>query len=272
MKITVGLYFNTLSLISDALNSLTDIIASSISWLSIKVSYKKPDANHQFGHSRSQQVAGLIVAMFIGIVGFEILIESIRRLMTGERGVSSQLTLIVVAVVAAVKLFLYFYTKSVYRASGSVALKANMVDHRNDILISIIVFIGLFAFNLGYYYADAIAGVLISFYIIYSGYEVGMENIGYIMGKAPAREFFDKIIRISSSISGVRGLNDIRAHMLGTQVQCEIHIYVDPRISIKKAHDIGNSVRHAVEDLPEVENAFIHIDPDVKKRRKSLRF
>jgi cation diffusion facilitator family transporter len=144
LKIIVGITFNAISLISDALNSLSDIIASTVVYVSIKVSHADADKNHQFGHSRSQPIAGFLVAIFTCLVGVEIFRSSVARLLSHETGIPSVLTIYTVCIVAFVKLILLGFTYHAYQKNHSVALKASMLDHRNDIYIAIIVFAGLF--------------------------------------------------------------------------------------------------------------------------------
>jgi len=272
LKISVGLTFNTISLISDAMNSLTDIIASTAVYISIIVSHQEPDKDHQFGHTRSQPLAGFLVAIFTAVVGFEILQNSLTRLITKEHGLPSTITIYTICLVAAIKLGLFIYTYIAYNANKSIALKANLIDHRNDIFIAGIVFIGLFTFNHGYYFADAGAGILISFYILYSGYKIARENMDFIMGIAPPDKVFELIEKTAKKVRGVYGLNDIRAHMLGTKIECEVHIYVDPTLNIQEAHDIGKRVQDILESIDAIQRAYIHIDPAIGEKHRKRRF
>jgi divalent metal cation (Fe/Co/Zn/Cd) transporter len=92
------------------------------------------------------------------------------------------------------------------------------------------------------------------------------------MGVAPSEEIFELIEVRAMSIKGVLGLNDVRAHMLGTKIECEIHIYVDQKLNIKKAHDIGKRVQFAIEAMDDVQRAYVHIDPFLGRKHKPRRF
>lgn len=272
IKIIVGIMFNTISLISDALNSFTDILASIVIKIALKVSHQKPDKEHQFGHTRAQPIGGLVVAFFTIIVGYEVITNSINRIITKEQLITGIIPLIIVGIVFITKMILYIYTKSVLKKINSIALKASLVDHKNDIMISISVFIGLFVANMGYPIADPIIAIFIGLYIIKAGWNIGAENIDYLMGKAPPEEIFEKVEKTALSVKGVLGLNDVRAHFLGSHTEVEIHIYVDKNMNIQEAHDIGKLVQNSVEDLEEICKAIIHIDPFKGKLEKKRKF
>jgi cation diffusion facilitator family transporter len=271
-KIIVGLMFQSIALISDAINSFTDILASCIVHVSVLVSHKEADKEHQFGHERAQPIAGLIVAIFTGIVGFQVIIGSIEWLMEGSTTEKGLMPFLIVIMVIIVKLALYIYTRRIIKKKKSTALSASAVDHRNDVLISATVLIGILFSNLGYPILEPIVAIIIGIWIIRSGFYVGKDNIGYLMGVAPAEELFDTIEKKAKTIKGVIGINDMRAHYVGTAVEVEIHIYVDKELNIKKAHSIGKQVEKKVESIDEICKAFIHIDPFLGKYVKERKF
>lgn len=271
-KITVGIMYNSIAIISDALNSFTDIIASLIVHLSVIVSYRKADREHQFGHKRAQPIAGLIVAIFAGIIGFEIIAASIRKIMEGGEIVKGIFPIILMISVMIIKFFMYVYTKRVCKKTKSTALIAEAVDHRNDVLVSLAVLIGVGASNLGYAMFDPIIAMIIGVWIIKCGYDIGMDNIKFLMGEAPSVGLFEKIEEKAKTVRGVIGLNDVRAHYVGTDIEAEVHIYVDRKLNIVKAHDIGKKVQGRLEKMGEISRAFVHIDPFQGKIDRGRKF
>lgn len=270
-KLIIGILFNSIAVISDSLNSLFDIISSFIVYFSIKESHKKPDKKHQFGHTQSQPIAGLVIAILTGIFGFQIFIASIRRFLSHEQLVMGYLPLLLMITVMLVKALLYYFSILISKRTKSVALKAAAVDHRNDVLVSFIVLIGLVLANLGYPLFDPIAGAIISLYVIYSGFSLGKENIDYITGSAPSDEVFDNIEQCALSIKEVIDVNDIRAYMQGTMVVAEVHIYLKKDLSVGRSHEIGKKVQKKIEDNSDIK-AFIHIDPYTGKKISRRRF
>jgi len=260
-KVFIGFSFNSIAIISDSFNSLADIIASTIVFVSVRSSYRAPDADHPFGHKRAQPIAGLVVAIFMGIVGFEIISQSVTRLFTGEEIQKGILPIIVLACVLVIKLGMHLYARFTAARTGSTALMASATDHRNDVLISGAVILGVGASNLGFPIFDPIAAILVGLWIIRSGFTIGRSNIKYLMGEAPPPGLVDAIKARARSVPGVLGLHDVFAHYVGTTIEVEIHVDVDRRLSVEQAHDIGEKVQAEVERVDGISRAFIHIDP-----------
>jgi cation diffusion facilitator family transporter len=260
-KILVGFSFNSIAIISDSFNSLTDIIASTIVLISVRSSHREPDADHPFGHKRAQPLAGLIVAIFTGIVGFTIILQSVTRLINGEQIEKGLIPIVLLAAVMFIKLGMHLYVKAAALRARSTALMASATDHRNDVLISVAVIAGVAGSNLGYPVFDPVAAILVGVWIIQAGFSIGRANIKYLMGEAPPPELLERIREKARSVDGVLGLNDVFAHYVGTTVEIELHINVDRRITIEEAHGIGKKVQWAIEDMEEISRAFIHIDP-----------
>jgi len=260
-KIFVGFSFNSIAVISDSFNSLTDIVASTIVYISIRQSYKGPDAGHPFGHKRAQPLAGLVVAILTGIVGFEIIAQSVTRLFTGEKLQKGILPIVVLACVLVIKLGMHLYARITAQRTGSTALMASATDHRNDVLISAAVIIGVGASNLGFSIFDPVAAIVVGLWIIQAGFGIGRSNIKYLMGEAPPAALVEGIKSRARSVQGVLGLHDVSAHYVGTAIEVALHVDVDRRLSVEEAHDISEKVQREIEGVDDVSRAFIHIDP-----------
>ena len=260
-KIIIGLLFNSIAIISDSLNSFTDIIASAVVFVSVRSSHKAPDADHPFGHKRAQPLAGLVIAIFTGIVGFQVIVQAVTRLFSGEQIEKGILPILLVIAVMAIKLGMHLYVRVVAARTRSTALKASAADHRNDVLISAAVLIGVVAANLGLPIVEPIVATVIGLWIIRAGFSIGRDNIKYLMGEAPPKQLVDEILAAARAIPGVLALNDVFAHYVGTTVEIEVHINVDSRLHVEEAHAISKKVQRAIEGMEDVSRAFIHIDP-----------
>jgi len=261
LKLAIGLISNSVAIISDAINSFTDIITSFVIFVCVKFGRRKADSSHPFGHHRIEPIAGLIVAIFIAIVGVEVINFSIRRLISGEPIIFSYFIAYILLFTIIIKAFMYFYIKKVCKKINSPALHASSVDCRNDVFISGAALLGIICYNFGYTYIDSIVGIIIGIWIIFSGYEVGKSNIDFLIGRSPNKKSIEEIKKTTLSIKGVKGFNDLRAHYVGNYVHVEIHIELDKKLSLVKAHDIGKQVELKLEELPWINKAFIHIDP-----------
>ena len=260
-KIVIGFWFDSIAIISDSLNSFTDIIASLVVFLSIRASYRAPDPQHPYGHKRAQPIAGLVVAIFTGIVGFEVITQGVNRLLTGEKMQQGLLPMLLVLAVLVIKLFMHLYVRAVARRAGSTALMASAADHRNDVLVSAAVLVGVLFSNLGFPIFDPIVAVLIGLWIIKAGFSIGRDNLKFLMGESPPPPLLEGIRQAAGAIRGVERVHDVLAHYVGTSIHIEVHINVDRELNVEQAHAIGKQVQAAIEGRDGVARAFIHIDP-----------
>lgn len=261
IKIIVGIISNSIAVISDAINSLTDIVSSAVIMYSVRVSLKKPDEEHQFGHNAAQPIAVFLIALFTGVVGINVIEESIGRIVSPDEIHVTSAVYIVLAITILVKILLTRYQSSIGRTYKSPALKASAVDSLNDVLASSLSIIAVFIVELGFPYVDGIAGILIAFFIFKSGYEIAKENLDYLMGRSAEDHLILDVVNRALAVKGVVGMNDLRSHYVGNKFHIEIHIEVDKNISTELSHDIGNKVKFAIQEIDEVQQVFVHIDP-----------
>ena len=261
LKISVGLVSGSLAIMSDAFNSLTDILSYSGVYLAVRISNKKPDDDHQFGHKRAEPIAGLIMSIFAGVLGLEIIRAAFISTFKSYAPDIAHSAVIVMVLTIITKLFMFLYYSKQGKALDSPAIRAAGIDSRNDVFVSSVALISIMGVGFGYPVLDSIAALVISIFIFYSGYRIAKENINYLMGKSPPKDYLRLIKAAVAKIDGVRGINDVRAHYVGNKIHIEIHIEVDKMLTTKKSHDIGKKAQFAVEDFKYVEKAFIHIDP-----------
>ena len=261
MKAVVGYISNSMAVISEAVNSLTDIISSFAIKYSVNVSKMEPDKDHQFGHNAAQPIAAFIVAVFAFVVGIKIVEESIKRII--EPG-DIEINIFVFAVLILtmiIKVFLSAYQKKVGIVNNSTAMKAAAIDSLNDILASGIALLGVICSYLGFVIVDGIAGILVAMFIFKTGYEVGKENIDFLMGKSAEEELIVEVLNRVMKVKGVKGFNDVRSHYVGDKFHFEIHIEVDKDMSTEDSHDVGKDVKFTIEEIEEIQQVFVHIDP-----------
>jgi cation diffusion facilitator family transporter len=261
MKIVVGVISNSIAVISDAINSLTDIVSSAVIMYSVGVSLKKPDEEHQFGHNAAQPIAVFLIALFTGVVGINVVEESIRRIISPDEIHVNSSVYIVLAITVLVKIVLTRYQSGIGKTYKSPALKASAIDSLNDVLASSLSIIAVFIVGLGFPYVDGIAGILIAFFIFKSGYEIAKENLDYLMGRSAGENLILDIANRAMAVKGVIGMNDLRSHYVGNKFHIEIHIEVDKNTTTELSHDIGNKVKFTILEIDEIQQVFVHIDP-----------
>ncbi len=261
VKLAAGLLSGSLAVLSDAFNSLTDTISYLIVFISVKVSRQRPDAGHPYGHRGAQPIAAFIVAVFQGILAFEIIRTAASHILFGEPPITlTAFTFAALLFSIIVKSAMsYFLGKSGKELSSS-SLRSIAIDSRNDAFASLVALMGLVGVMAGNAIFDDAAAFIIALYIAYSGYRIGRESIDYLMGASPPRELIEEIRSASSSVKGVKKVGKVNAHYMGDRVHAEVEILLGRKLKPKQAHDIGVRVQKAVEELPLVERAFIHID------------
>ncbi|MBN1156180.1 cation transporter [Candidatus Woesearchaeota archaeon] len=266
IKLAAGIMSNSLAILSDAFNSFTDIISYASIYLAVRAGKKKPDKGHPFGHSRAEPIAGLIMAVLIVILGFEILKEAGTSLIRPREESIGIIAISVLLITIVVKVFMSSCLKREGEKAKSPAMIAGAVDSRNDVIISSTALIGVLGTKYGIHYFDTVAAILIAVWILRSGILIGKENTDYLMGKSPDEKTINKIKKLASSVKGVRNVHDVRAQYIGNKIQAEVHIRVDKNLPMEKAHALGKKVQGKIEAMKCVNRAFIHIDPDLKKQ------
>lgn len=257
LKAFAGITSGSTAVISDAMNSLLDVFAYSALFISVRLQGKPADHTHHYGHHRAEPLAGLLIAVLAAVLGGIVLSDSILRLIDPQPVFSSAGTVTILAFAIASKIVLSVVYRVGARRTESPALEAAAVDSRNDALASIAAIFGLVGGGL----IDGVAGLGIGLWILYSGIHVGLENVGFLMGKAPPHESLAKFAGIAREIPGVIGTNNIRAHYVGNYLHVEIHIEVDEHMRILDAHRIAKAVGQEIEKVDDVSAAFVHTDP-----------
>ncbi len=261
IKIATGILSNSIGLLSDAANSLGDIMTSIIIKATVRISGKKADESHPFGHYRAQPIGALFVAIVMGLIGFEIIKNSIVRIFFPEEIAFIELAIFALFVSIAGKGFIWLYLKKIYKEGKHPVLSAAFVDARNDIFMSLSAIIGIMLKPYFGTSIDSAVGIAIGLYIICSGVKIALENIDYLMGRSPDKEFLSKIRLSAKSVTGVISIHDVKAHYVGNYLHVEVHIDVDKKLSLKNAHTIGKQVERAVQEIEGIADCFVHIDP-----------
>lgn len=263
LKIILGILSGSIAVISDAFHSLMDIIAAVIIAVGVKVAKQTPDDDHPFGHQRAEPIAGLVIAVIAGILAFEIARESIFKMFTGSTAIVGKYALTALIITLFTKIIMGWYFRRLGKKIHSSAINALAVDSRNDVLATSVALLGVIVASFGYTSFDSVAGVIVAIFIFKGGYEIGIENIDYLMGKSASEELTREVKLTALSVNGVLALNTVRSHYVGQSVQFEIHIEVEHKMPTDQSHFIAEKVEAEVEKIYGVSKAFVHVDPVV---------
>ncbi|MFA7229417.1 MAG: cation diffusion facilitator family transporter, partial [Melioribacteraceae bacterium] len=202
IKAVVGILSNSIAVISEALNSFTDILVSIGIMVAVKVSRDKPDQKHQFGHNAAQPLAAFMLAVFAFVVGINIIEESVKRLIEPQEINTIPAVYVVLIITIIIKILLNRYQVRIGKIFNSPAIRAASVDSINDVLASSIALIGVIGAAYNFRMIDSIAGIMVAMFIFKSGYEVARENLDYLMGRSADGDFSGKIKEITLKIDG----------------------------------------------------------------------
>ncbi|HKY60469.1 MAG TPA: cation diffusion facilitator family transporter [Gemmatimonadota bacterium] len=257
-----GIASGSLALVSDALNSLVDVAASVGIAYSVHVARRAPDPGHPFGHQRAEPLAALGVAIFTAILGVSVTRAALERIVAGAEPIRAPALALGTLLLSILgNLILSRYLRRRGEALDSPAILANAVESENDIWTSLAALAGVAAAVAGVPVLDALAGALVGIWIVVGGYRFGRRNIDYLMGASPGPKLLGEIRAAALGVAGVNGVHDVRGHYVGHRVHVELHVEVDEEMRTRQSHDVGGAVRHAVERLPSIDRAFVHVDP-----------
>lgn len=261
LKITGALLFGSVALLSDAINSLTDIFSSVISLVSVKVSQKAADESHPFGHDRAQPLAAFVTAVLMGVFGFEIIKIAAEKIVNGSAQLNSAPVIAVLTATIIVKTLMWIFAGNAVKKTGSPVLEAAATDARNDVIVDIIAITGVYLAGIGFPLFDPIAALIIGLYVIKSAADIALKNTHYLMGKSPSDHVIEEIKKEALATKGVIKINSAKAQYMGDCLQVEIHVGLDKKTNLEKAHEIGEEIEKKIEEMDKISDCIVHIDP-----------
>ncbi len=262
MKLFAGILGNSLAVIADSLHSLSDMLTSVVVWIGLKVGKKPPDKYHPYGHGDAEPIAGLIVAIVLGIIGFEFIRNSVFEILTGKVYTPGTIAIIVVVISIVVKYWMTFFVLKIGRETRSPALISDAYHHKSDFYTSVAVLIGVAGARVGFSVLDPLAGILVSLWIIKIGFDLGIRNIRSLMGEVPSDEILSEIKSITSEIKEVKNVHDIKIHYLGPNAFVTIHVNIDKGMKLSEAHKIATMVEEKLKKkIDSISSVLVHPEP-----------
>ncbi len=264
IKVVVGSIANSQALIADGIHSFSDLATDLLVLIAAKHGSQDADESHPYGHGRFETIATAILAIALIGVAFGIAWEAFNRMFHPEEMLVPGVMAILVALISIFsKEWIYRYTMQVAIKVHSDMLKANAWHSRSDAISSIIVVIGVGGSMAGLPYLDAIAAIGVGLMIAMIGWRLAMQSLHELVDSALDTERIKLIRTIIHDIDGVERVHELRTRKMGGAVLMDLHIEVDPHLSVSEAHYIGECVRQRVmSEFDEVFDMLIHIDPE----------
>jgi cation diffusion facilitator family transporter len=248
--------------LSQAADSFSDVFTAIVLLVSMRVSTQPPDEEHPIGHQRAEPVAALLAAMMAGVLSFEVLRGAVVDLIGGYEPKLTYSLLWVFSAKVVVKSGVAVYASRVNREARSPALGALVVDARNDVAVGLVGVVGFFAARAGNPTLDAWLAIPVALWVGWAGFTLARENIGFLMGEAPANERRRELEKIAASVEGVESVHGLVALHHGAELDVLIHAVVDPGLPLRAAHDIGHEVEARLLEEQDVCHAVVHVDVD----------
>lgn len=276
-KLIVGVVGNSITIIADAINNLSDAGSSVVTLVGFKLSATPPDNDHPFGHARYEYITSLLVSVTVLFIGILLLKSSIEKCITPEEVSVSVYTYVVLGVAIAMKLVQMLIYLDFSKAINSGALKASAADSRNDVLATVAVLISTIVIDVAgdkispKVSVDGIMGIAVSAFIIVSSILLIKEAMSPILGEKPPKELVDKITAKILSYDGVIGVHDLVVHSYGEN-HCFVvaHVEVPADVDITKSHDVIDNIEHDFWNEMHV-RITIHMDPvDTKNKQLAV--
>jgi cation diffusion facilitator family transporter len=260
LKYWAGIVSGSIALIADAWHSLSDSFSSIIVIIGIKLSSRKADNEHPFGHGRWEQIASIFIGFLLAIIAFDFMKEAFQRFSSHESANFGTIAIIVTIISILVNEGLAQYAFYIGRKTDNTSVKADGWHHRTDALSSIIVLAGIFLKNY-FWWIDNALGIIISLMLFYAVYEIIKEAINKILGETPSKELMEKIDGIIKSHS-IPDLNPhhFHIHNYGTHKELTFHIKLDKTIDINAGHQIATEIETEIRKRLNIEST-IHIEP-----------
>lgn len=261
-KFIIGMLFKSQGLIADALNSFGDVFSSIVTFVGGKISEKPADDEHEFGHGKAEFIASFLIGLFMVVVSIETLYKGVTSIIYKESFTFSYLLIIVPIITIIAKLGLLLYCTKEAKKYNSLLILSNKEDHRNDMLISLGVIIGIVFGYFGYNFVDGIVGIIISIVIIITGIKITIEAYDTLIDKCIDVEIVNDMKQEIEKIDGVNHIDSIKSKPTGSLHMLIVKISVDPLMTVRDSHKIAGRIRDDLRKFPNVYDAVVHINPD----------
>lgn len=260
-KLLAWFYTDSASMLASLTDSLLDISASFINLMAIRYALVPADKEHSFGHGKAESLAGLAQSAFISASAIFLMITGISRLLNTQTVSHAGIGISVVLFSIFVTLALVLYQSYVIKQTNSVAIRADQLHYRSDILLNIGVLLAIGLAWQGFHWADGLFALLIGGYILKGALKIGYDAVQMLLDHQLPDEEQKRIIEVCLSVAGVHGLHDLRTRQSGATRFIQLHLELDDHLPLVHAHQIALQTERKLEQLFSHTDIIIHMDP-----------
>ena len=263
-KLIVGLITGSLGLLSEALHSGLDMIAAVITFFSVRVSDRPADKRHNYGHGKIENFSAFIETVLLLITCIWIIYEAVHRLITGKTDIEVNVWSYIV--VGSSIIIDFTRSRALYKVAkkyNSQALEADALHFSTDIWSSAVVLVGLICANFGFFFADAVAALVVAMIVLVVCYQLGKRTTDVLLDKMP-EDSFVKVEVVLKRIPEIIRYHNLRIRESGADTFIDVSIHVSPDLTSKEAHEICDKIEDEVRKVIKRADVFVHAEPEEK--------
>ncbi len=261
IKYFAGVISSSIAITADAFNNLSDAGSSFISLIGFKFAGMKPDTKHPFGHGRIEYLSGLGISIAIIVVAFELFTTSLDKIFHPQEMDSGFLAMGILVISICVKMYMFFYNRSIGKKINSAGMKATAMDCVTDSIATLVVLLSMVFTRFTGINIDGYCGILVSLFILYAGINSAKETLAPLLGTKPDEELVEKVYSLVMSYDKIHGIHDMVVHDYGPGRQLiSLHAEVDGTENIYEIHDVIDTIEKDLFEKLSVETT-IHMDP-----------
>jgi len=264
-KFIAGIIGKSSAMVSDAVHSLSDVVSTLIVIFGIKVSNRKSDDTHQYGHERFESIATIFLGIILLVTALGIGYDGVNKIILGVNGkiaIPTTIALIAAILSIIIKEIMYQITKRVATKTNSTALLADAWHHRSDALSSIGSLIGIVGAKMGFPVLDPIACIVICVFILKVAFDVSVDSIHKLVDKSCDEKTISEMEDYIKSIEGVIGIDLLQTRLFGSKIYVDVEISADKNKTLEESHEIAHKIHDGIEhDFENVKHCMVHVNP-----------
>jgi ferrous-iron efflux pump FieF len=262
IKLGAWLATGAVSMLSTLIDSLIDFTASTVNLVAVRHATQPADNEHRFGHGKAEPLAGMAQAAFVTGSAAFLIFEAGERLLRPATVANTGVGIAVMLIAIALTLALVIFQSWVVRRTGSIVISADSLHYRADLLVNASVIVALvLSSQLGWAYADPVLAIVIAIYIVYGAWGIFRVSLDQLMDHELPDAERQRIRQLALAHERVIDVHDLRSRRSGTQAFVQLHIELDPDLSLQSAHDVADEVMASIKDFFPSMEIIIHQDP-----------
>ncbi len=267
-KISAGFIAKSSAMLADGVHTVSDVFTTILVLVGIKISSKKADNDHPYGHERFESVFAKLLSIILVITGFLIGYEAIKTLLSKSYVQPGKLALYASFISIISKELMFRYTYKSAKEIKSTSMEADAWHHRSDVYSSLGTFVGIFGARMGFPALDPLAGIIVSILIVKVGVDLYLQAVNQLVDQSASKDIIERIENKTLEIEGVVCINQLRTRTSGSIIFVDMDIAVDGNITVEEGHRIAEKVHDELEsNIEDIKHCMIHVEPKCIEKR-----